>query len=200
MASHFKSEYLEPKVRSIIEQAYHDMATHDIDSGTGGVDASIAYELDRPQNIGVGMRGMLEDFLVSPNEHVGMADVLAMGAISAVIGCGGPAIPFRAGRIDATEAGPETVPEPQPDLASHIESFRRGFSATEMISLGGVRKADFPLIVTEDEPTDVKTFASTVGFDNTVVKEYFDGSTQNVLVVGSNVTTRSDLRISILQR
>jgi hypothetical protein len=65
-----------------------------------------------------------------------VADVLAMGAISAVIGCGGPAIPFRAGRIDATEAGPETVPEPQQDLASHIESFRRqGFSATEMISL-----------------------------------------------------------------
>ncbi|KAJ7303827.1 heme peroxidase [Mycena albidolilacea] len=183
--------------------AYHDMATHDIDSGTGGLDASIAYELDRPQNIGVGMRGTLEDFLVSPIEHVGMADVLAMGAISAVIGCGGPAIPFRAGRIDATEAGPETVPEPQQDLASHIESFRRqGFSATEMISLvacghslGGVRKADFPLIVTEDEPTDVKTFASTVGFDNTVVKEYLDGSTQNVLVMGSNVTTRSDLRI-----
>jgi hypothetical protein len=49
MASHCKSEYIEPKFCLIIEQAYHDMATHDIDSGTGGLDASIAYELDRPQ-------------------------------------------------------------------------------------------------------------------------------------------------------
>lgn len=27
--------------------AYHDVATHDVDSGTGGLDASIAFELDR---------------------------------------------------------------------------------------------------------------------------------------------------------
>jgi catalase (peroxidase I) len=59
-----------------------------------------------------------------------------MGAIGAVVGCGGPVIPFRGGRIDATEAGPATVPEPQQDLSSHIESFRRqGFNATDMISL-----------------------------------------------------------------
>jgi hypothetical protein len=42
---------LKKKVRlaSINIQAYHDMATHDIESGTGGLDASIAFELDRPQ-------------------------------------------------------------------------------------------------------------------------------------------------------
>ncbi|KAJ7303832.1 hypothetical protein DFH08DRAFT_903628 [Mycena albidolilacea] len=34
---------------SIIEQVYHDMATHEIDSSTGSLDALIAYELDRPQ-------------------------------------------------------------------------------------------------------------------------------------------------------
>ncbi|KAJ7748361.1 heme peroxidase [Mycena metata] len=154
-------------------------------------------------DIGVGMLDSLVDFLVSPNEYVGMADVIAMGAINAVVGCGGPVIPFRGGRIDAIEAGPATVPEPQQDLASHIASFKaQGFNETEMISLvacghslGGVRQADFPLVVTEDVPTGVQTFASTIGFDNTVVKEYLDGTTENVLVVGSNVTTRSDLRI-----
>ncbi|KAJ7331326.1 heme peroxidase [Mycena albidolilacea] len=175
--------------------AYHDIATHDSEFGTGGLDASI--------NVGVEMHETLGDFLFSPIEHVGMADVLAMGAISAVAGCGGPAIPFGGGRIDATEAGPETVPEPQQDLASRTESFKRqGFNATKMIdlvacghSLSGVRKTDFLLIVTEDEPTGVKTFASTVGFDNTIVWEYLDGSAQNVLVKGSNATTRSDSRI-----
>ncbi|KAJ7354088.1 hypothetical protein DFH08DRAFT_804007 [Mycena albidolilacea] len=54
-----------------------------------------------------------------------------------------------------------------------------------------VQKTDFPLIVTEEKPTSI---ASTVGFDNTVVTEYLDGNTQYVLV-GLNVTTRSDLRI-----
>ncbi|KAJ7059903.1 heme peroxidase [Mycena amicta] len=183
--------------------AYHDMATHDRTTGTGGLDASIVFELDRSQNVGVGMLNSLDDFLFSPNEHVGMADVIAMGAINAVIGCGGPVIPFRGGRIDATEAGPATVPEPQQDLASHIASFKaQGFNEAEMISLvacghslGGVRQVDFPLIVTEDVPTGIQTFASTLGFDNTVVAEYLDGRTENVLVVGSNVTTRSDLRI-----
>ncbi|KAJ7924129.1 heme peroxidase [Mycena leptocephala] len=178
--------------------AYHDMATHDIQSGTGGLDASIAFELDRPQYPAFYLPQIIQ--LVASSS---VADVIAMGAIGAVVGCGGPVIPFRGGRIDATEAGPATVPEPQQDLSSHIESFRRqGFNATDMISLvacghslGGVRKTDFPLIVTEDEPSGVKTFASTVGFDNTVVREYLDGSTQNVLVTGSNVTTRSDLRI-----
>jgi hypothetical protein len=65
-----------------------------------------------------------------------VADVLAMGTISAVAGCGGPAIPFRGGQINVTEAGPETVPEPQQELALHTELFKwQGFNATEMISL-----------------------------------------------------------------
>jgi catalase (peroxidase I) len=65
-----------------------------------------------------------------------VADIIAMGAVLSVVGCGGPALPFRAGRIDATKAGPETVPEPQQDLDSHIAAFKRlGFNKTEMIGL-----------------------------------------------------------------
>ncbi|KAG6804789.1 hypothetical protein H0H93_006710, partial [Arthromyces matolae] len=70
-----------------------------------------------------------------------------MGAVLGVASCGGPVIPYRAGRIDATQAGPATVPEPQQDLQTHIASFeRQGFNQTEMIALvacghtiGGVR-------------------------------------------------------------
>ncbi|KAJ6483281.1 heme peroxidase [Mycena sanguinolenta] len=131
-----------------------------------------------------------------------VADVIAMATINAVVGCGGPVIPFKGGRIDATEAGPATVPEPQQDLPSHIASFAaQGFNETEMImlvacghSLGGVRQVDFPLVVTEDVPTGIQNFASTVDLI-THVTEYLDGTTQNVLVVGSNITTRSDFRI-----
>ncbi|KIK56950.1 hypothetical protein GYMLUDRAFT_229970 [Collybiopsis luxurians FD-317 M1] len=184
--------------------AYHDMSTHNVDDGTGGLDASIQYELDRSQNVGEGMLASLNDFngfqIISP--FFGMADVIALGAIMAVAGCGGPFIPFSAGRVDATEAGPPTVPEPQQDLASHAESFRRqGFTPTEMIALvacghtlGGVRQVDFPLVVT-DSATVLQTFDTTPAFDTAVVSEYLQNTTQNPLVVGPNVTTRSDFRI-----
>ncbi|KAJ3866255.1 heme peroxidase [Lentinula novae-zelandiae] len=184
--------------------AYHDMSTHDVDDGTGGLDASIQYELDRPQNIGQGMFDSLNDFkafnILAP--FFGMADTIALGAVFAVAGCGGPLIPFSAGRVDATEAGPATVPEPQQDLASHTEAFRRqGFTPTEMIglvacghTLGGVRQVDFPLVVTDPEDV-LQTFDTTIDFDNAVVSEYLQNTTQNILVVGPNVTTRSDFRI-----
>ncbi|KAJ6451735.1 heme peroxidase [Mycena sanguinolenta] len=182
--------------------AFHDFATYDINTGKGGLDASIIFELDRPQNIGLGQRRSLVDFLGAPTEYVGMADIIAMGAVMSVFGCGGPAIPFRAGRIDATEAGPETVPEPQQDLDSHIAAFKRlGFNETEMIglnacghTLGGVRQADFPLIVTPDLPVGV-TFQVPIAFNTSIVHEYLNSTTINVLEVGSNISTRSDLRI-----
>jgi len=33
----------------LLRQAYHDMSTHNIEDGTGGMDASIRYELDREE-------------------------------------------------------------------------------------------------------------------------------------------------------
>lgn len=104
-----------------------------------------------------------------------MADTIALGAVASVAACGGPLVPYSAGRVDATVPGPATVPEPQQPLASHIESFRQqGFNQTEMIALvacghtlGGVRQVDFPLIVTDDA-IDVDTFDTTPAFDNTM--------------------------------
>ncbi|KAF5312801.1 hypothetical protein D9619_003779 [Psilocybe cf. subviscida] len=187
--------------------AYHDMSTHNITAGTGGLDASIYYELDRAENIGEGMTRSMIDFSLSSNKYFARADIIAMGAVLAVASCGGPILPFRGGRVDALAAGRPGVPEPQQDLDSHIENFRlQGFNATEMASLvacghtlGGVRNLDFPEIVPLDNKdatnSDVATFDSTVEFDATVVLEYLNGTTQNPLVAGSNETTRSDLRI-----
>ncbi|KAF5376339.1 hypothetical protein D9757_008666 [Collybiopsis confluens] len=184
--------------------AYHDMSTHNVDDGTGGLDASTQFELDRPQNIGEGMLDSLNDFAAFRIQapFFGTADIIALGAVFAVAGCGGPTIPYRAGRVDVTEAGPATVPEPQQDLATHIESFRRqGFTQPEMIALvacghtlGGVRQADFPEVVT-DNSTVLRTFDTTPAFDTAIVSEYLQNTTQNVLVIGPNITTRSDFRI-----
>ncbi|KAK7021213.1 peroxidase [Favolaschia claudopus] len=185
-----------------LRMAFHDFATYDKETGKGGLDASIIFELDRPQNIGVGMRRSLMDYVNLPTEYVGMADIIAMGAVMSVVGCHGPVVPFRAGRRDATGPGPETVPEPQEPIDEHIRAFKRmGMSKEDMIalvacghSLGGVKQSEFPQIVTPDLPVGI-TFQAPYAFNNSIVHEYFTGTTVNPLVVGPNIETRSDFRI-----
>ncbi|KAJ8094317.1 hypothetical protein PM082_006857 [Marasmius tenuissimus] len=187
-----------------IRLAYHDMATHNVQGdGKGGIDGSIRYELDRGQNIGKGMVDSLRDFSGIQTPHVSMSDIIAMGTIFAYASCGGPThahIPFRAGRVDATSAGPPGVPEPQEDLQSHIENFKRqGFTQSEMIALvacghalGGVRKAEFPTIVPGEE---FGLFTGKKVYTRDVVTGYLDDTTPNPLVITPDVTMRSDLRI-----
>ncbi|THU97658.1 heme peroxidase [Dendrothele bispora CBS 962.96] len=176
------------------------MSTHNITDGTGGLDASIRFELDRSENVGVGMRRSLEDFIALLTLFASMADLIAMGVVLAYPSCGrGPFIPYRAGRIDAPAAGPSGVPEPQQDLQTHINKFaQQGFNQQEMIglvacehTLGGVRKEDFD--VTGNETFGL--FHGSQPYDNTVVTGYLDDTTPNPLVAGTNDTLKSDLRI-----
>lgn len=141
-----------------IRTAYHDMATADVAAGTGGMDASIGFELDRAENPGLASftetLGNMKQHLTSRSS---MADLIAMGAIVSVGACsnGSVLIPFRTGRVDAKEAGPKGVPEPQQEIDSHVSAFKRqGFNKAEMIglvacghTLGGVHGVDFPTIV-----------------------------------------------------
>ncbi|KAJ7265925.1 heme peroxidase [Mycena haematopus] len=188
--------------------AYHDSATYNIDTGLGGVDASIGFETDRPQNVGSSMNVSLVFFAAFQSKTSSMADVIALSVILAIKNCGGPSIPFRAGRIDAECAGPATVPEPQQDLASHISAFSlQGFNVTEMIGLvacghtiGGVHQVDFPLsienAITPSNPDGVVHFDDTFdSFDNHIATQWIDGTSVDPLAVGFNTTTNSDARI-----
>ncbi|KAJ6555634.1 heme peroxidase [Mycena vulgaris] len=193
-----------------IRNAYHDMATHNITDGTGGLDASIRFaeEQARPENAGDGFKNAVNILSAMANRYISIADAFAIGALLAIENCGGPEIAFRGGRVDAGEPDAPGVPQPQEDLQSHIDAFaRQGFTQTEMISLvacghtfGGVQHATFPDIVPEfDDPTDtlsVAHFDSTfVHFDNNIATEYISGTTQDPLIVGMNDTTNSDKRI-----
>ncbi|KAF6763410.1 heme peroxidase [Ephemerocybe angulata] len=187
-----------------VRVAYHDMATHNVnDDGLGGLDRSILYELDRPENVGNAFPLSLEE-LSQLTRYVSGADVIALGVVHSVVERGGPLIPFRGGRIDATEAGPAGVPEPTQTLEEHTEKFRKqGFNKTEMIelvacghTLGGVTAGDFPDII--DNTTAVKPvseFDTTRTFDNAVVLEYLKDTTNNLLVIHPNATVVSDKRI-----
>jgi hypothetical protein len=138
-----------------LRTAYHDMATADVVAGTGGIDGSIGFETDRQENKGAAFNNSIQLFFEgSQIPGISMSDLIALGAVVAVRSCGGSkmSIPLRVGRVDATEAGPLGVPEPQEDLDTHIADFKRqGFNMTEMIGLvacghtiGGVHQEDFP--------------------------------------------------------
>ncbi|KAF8180668.1 heme peroxidase [Mycena galopus ATCC 62051] len=195
-----------------IRTAYHDMATHNVEDGTGGLDGSIRFleEMARPEDAGDGFQNTI-NVLAGQSNPLSVADVVALGAVIAYAelrASGGPEIAFRGGRVDATEPNAPGVPQPQESLDSHIASFaRQGFTQTEMIGLvacghtfGGVQHVPFPDIVPElNDPNSTESVAhfdsSFVNFDNNIATEYISGTTQNPLVVGLNDTTNSDKRI-----
>ncbi|KAL8711481.1 MAG: hypothetical protein Q9220_004139 [cf. Caloplaca sp. 1 TL-2023] len=191
-----------------IRTAFHDMATGNVYFGTGGLDASIAFELANGggDNIGPAFPSTLiaqAPFLTSRSS---MADIIAMGMYTAVRSCGGPIIPVKTGRVDATEAAPPGVPLPQNSLYTFQNQFLRvGFDSTQMIqvvacghTLGGVHAANFPQIVPPGTaPNDVRTFDSTVKFDEKIASEYAAGKSTDPLTVGPSQTSgrASDLRV-----
>lgn len=70
------------------------------------------------------------------SSKVSSADFLALSVVAAVGNCGGPQIPMRYGRKDATGPGPTGVPSPTTSLTDTLSMFGgAGMSQTEAISL-----------------------------------------------------------------
>ncbi|KAH7096162.1 putative L-ascorbate oxidase [Auriculariales sp. MPI-PUGE-AT-0066] len=193
-----------------VRTAFHDMATYNSATGTGGIDASIRWETSRPENVGNGFSLTFQFFRNSPGRYLSMADIISLALVGVVETCGGPELEWRGGRIDATAENDPlfTVPEPQGTLQSHIDAFARmDFDQTEMIGLvacghtfGGVQKSAFPDLVPElNDPNNTESNApfdtTRVNFDNNVATEYIGGTTTNPLVTNANDTFNSDKRI-----
>lgn len=81
------------------------MATYNKAEGTGGMDASIMFETEREENPGLAFNATFSFNLGYYTVRSSMADLIALAVHVAVRACGGPVIPLRVGRIDATEAG-----------------------------------------------------------------------------------------------
>lgn len=180
-----------------LRTAFHDMSTANSFFKTGGLDASLQYELDNGENTGTGHRTTIKFMAPYLSPKSSLADLIAMGVYTSVRSCGGPAVPIRAGRKDATTKGNTGVPQPQNSVGTFTQQFERmGFTATEMIqvtacghTLGGVHNADFPDLVPNGSTANGEAPLDTTDavFDNKVVTEYLDGSTKNPLVVGPSV-------------
>ncbi|TVY88213.1 WSC domain-containing protein [Lachnellula willkommii] len=153
---------------------FHDSVTANLAAGTGGIDASLGFESDRNENLGLFVNDTLR--------------FMAGGLVASLAECGGTTtgVPLRVGRIDAEEAGPAGVPEPTTDLETTLAQFAAaGFNKSETIALtidGGVGFDATPAI-----------------FDNNVVTEYLGGTGQQggLLVTAGNVSDRSDFRLYV---
>ncbi|TAQ86696.1 generic peroxidase [Chlorociboria aeruginascens] len=193
---------------------FHDSITANIEGpGLGGIDASIGFESDRTENIGIFINVTLGQFSQFSSVFLSMSDLIGVGLSDALATCDPDTrrLPLRVGRIDATGPGPAGVPTPSDSLDFATAAFATaGFSQAEMIqavacghSLGGVHRTNFESIVDGDPSqtpsgTDGRdSFDSTPAiFDNSGVNEYLNGTgTQGgPLVVGPD-ETNSDLRI-----
>lgn len=187
-----------------LRTGFHNIAT--ASNGRGGMDGSLQFETNRLENTGPGFATTLEFMSNYYTTRSGVADLIALGVYYSVRSCGGPSIPVRGGRIDATEDGAYGVPQPQNSIQSFQDRFAAiGFSPEEMIqltacghTLGGVHEEQFPDIAPAASDGGEAGLDSTVAaFDNKVVTEYLDGTTKNPLVVGQSVQNgrNSDGRI-----
>ncbi|KAJ5023918.1 heme peroxidase [Bipolaris maydis] len=193
------------KTAEWVRTAFHDSVTHDASTKTGGLDASIQYELDRPENLGAALNNTLSDLAGAYDIRTTAADLLALSLVMSVDRCGGMRVPLRLGRKDAPEAGIKGVPEPSTSLETTRKRFATAsLSEVDMItliacghSIGGVHSVDHPEIVSGPvSPENKASFDTTKGvLDNQVVVEYLNNSTANPLVSNTNDTLNSDKRI-----
>jgi hypothetical protein len=193
------------KTAEWVRTAFHDSATHDATTKTGGLDASIQYELDRPENLGAALNNTLADISSSVDIRTSVADLLALALVMSVARCGDMRVPLRLGRKDAAEAGIKGVPEAHTDLNTTRKRFATmSLNESEMItliacghSIGGVHSVDHPEIVSGPVSAENKPSFdnSSAVLDNNVVLEYLNNSTANPLIVNTNNTLNSDKRI-----
>ncbi|KDN35391.1 hypothetical protein RSAG8_11612, partial [Rhizoctonia solani AG-8 WAC10335] len=172
-----------------LRTAFHDAITHNAQAGTGGVDASLIWETDRSENLGGRSFNATFAFMLnSHNIRASMSDLVALATYTAVRSCGGPGLVMRAGRIDATEPGPEgAVPEPKDNINKLLAKFANaGFNKTDMIQQSGASTVNSSqhLPATRTKPTlpTLTALPHIRRFDNKVATEYLDGTTQNPLV------------------
>ncbi|KAK4277171.1 hypothetical protein QN277_015209 [Acacia crassicarpa] len=151
------------KAAGVLRLVFHDAGTFEMDDNTGGMNGSIVYELDRPENSGlkksikVLQKAKTQIDAIKP---VSWADMIAVAGAEAVAVCGGPKIQVSVGRLDSLEPDPEgKLPEESFDASGLKKCFlRKGFSTQELVALSGAHTLGS------------KGFGSPISFDNSYYK------------------------------
>ncbi|CAK8568623.1 unnamed protein product [Lathyrus sativus] len=151
------------KAAGVLRLVFHDAGTFEIDDNTGGMNGSIVYELERPENAGlkksvkVLQKAKTQIDTIHP---VSWADVIAVAGAEAIEVCGGPTIQVSLGRQDSLGPDPEgKLPEETLDASGLKRCFqKKGFSTQELVALSGAHTLGS------------KGFGSPTSFDNSYYK------------------------------
>lgn len=130
------------KAAGVLRLVFHDAGTFEANDNSGGMNGSLVYELDRPEN--AGLKKSLKILEKAKNEVdaiqlVSWADMIAVAGAEAVSLCGGPTISVQLGRQDSMVPDPEgKLPEESSDASALKQCFRRiGLSTQELVALSG---------------------------------------------------------------
>lgn len=141
----------------LVRLAWHCGGSYDKESGTGGTNGAtmrFSPEADHGGNAGLGhARALLEPIKAKYGKFgVTYADIYVFAGCVAIEAMGGPSLPFRAGRSDATKvASPEEDKRFSPDgrlpdadgrntdPANHLRDifYRMGFDDRQIVALSG---------------------------------------------------------------
>ncbi|XP_021738555.1 putative L-ascorbate peroxidase 6 [Chenopodium quinoa] len=151
------------KAAGVLRLVFHDAGTFELSENSGGMNGSITYELERPENKGLKKSLKIIEKaknVVDERQSVSWADMIAVAGAEAVSICGGPDIPVRLGRLDSLTPDPEEkLPEESLDAPSLKQCFqRKGFSTQELVALSGAHTLGS------------KGFGSPIVFDNSYYK------------------------------
>ncbi|KAK4770070.1 hypothetical protein SAY87_030602 [Trapa incisa] len=130
------------KAAGVLRLVFHDAGTFEIEGNSGGMNGSIIYELDRPENAGLKKSlKVLEKAKteLDTQQQVSWADMIAVAGAEAVSICGGPTIDVMLGRLDSMEPDPPgRLPEESLDASALKQSFqKKGLSTQELVALSG---------------------------------------------------------------
>ncbi|KAH7033113.1 uncharacterized protein B0I36DRAFT_105145 [Microdochium trichocladiopsis] len=188
-----------------IRSAFHDIATTRIanNARVGGMDGSLQFELNSGENTGQAFTTTLvfmKDYFTLRSS---IADLLSLGVYYATRSCGGPAVPVRGGRIDATAGlGAGFIPLPgDPPLTFQSKFQRMGFSLSEAIELttcghtvGSIHAANSPNVIDPSDPLLVNgaigVDSTSSQFDNMNAIEYLAWNSTSPLINGKISTTQ----------
>ena len=132
------------KAPAVLRLAFHDAGTWRPASRDGGANASILFELDRPESFGLkrGLKPVQEARELlrgTVAQEVSLADLIQLAGAHAVAVTGGPSLRVALGRLDADGADPEgRLPAETlsgPELREHFAA--AGYTARELVALSG---------------------------------------------------------------
>ncbi|KAI8617205.1 heme peroxidase [Chytriomyces sp. MP71] len=161
---------------------FHDAGTYNAASGSGGLDGSLQFAPEGTDEVNMGIPPSLASRFIPSSNSISPADMVALGGIVTVAVCGGPQVPFRAGRLSSNTSN--NVADLPSDAFAPVSTIKAGFlrmglSALDMVtlttgshSMGGAHAVISPNIT----KADFEPFDNTPGvFDNDIFKQVLAG-------------------------